>query len=101
MESRDGWSGCSRSESKQLWDCSGGECLWSTLRRRYATCDMPLDNACNLLSAANEVALDILLAATEFAPNAQVQLVEDLQNVSNFDSIPSCRHLKPHKLFAF
>lgn len=81
MESKDGWSGSSRSESKRLWDANSGESLWSSLTENYAACDMSLDNTGNLLSAANEVALDILRASFEFSPNTRINLVEDLQNV--------------------
>lgn len=81
MESKDGWSGQSRTEAKNLWTESKGEALWTTLQKAYASCDCMSSAAGSLLAAANEVAFDILLFDEEQAPHVDIRLVEMLRKV--------------------
>lgn len=81
MESKDGWSGHSGTEAKDLWAEGRGEALWTTLQNVYASCDCISSPSGSLLSAANEVALDILLLVEEQAPRVDIQLVEKLHKV--------------------
>ncbi|GMH33441.1 hypothetical protein BSKO_01275 [Bryopsis sp. KO-2023] len=87
MESEDGWSGESGAEAKKLWTASGGESQWTLLRNAFSSCAMPSDPTVSLLSAANEVALDILQQMDVMDPDTRIPLSEKLEGAARQDLI--------------